>query len=198
MKRVMLGLMLILGVSATQVNAQSIATGIKAEANLSNFILTDMPTAESTLGIGATIGGFVKFDISKNFAIQPELLFHFQSSKMEQLTIERNYEYWGVEIPVYAMGQWTNSSNGRFYAGVGPYIGLGFDARYDNPEHKLYDDDTLLPVDFGFGVQVGYEFANGIQINAGYKLGVVDALDTAKDISTMLPQRISLGIGFRF
>ena len=198
MKRVLFGLMLILGVSATQVNAQSVTTGVKAEANLSNFILSDMPTVKNNLGIGATIGGFVKFDISNNFAIQPELLFHFQSSKMEQLSIENNYEYWGVEIPVYAIGQWTNSSNGRFYAGVGPYIGLGFDARYTDPEYKLYEDDTMQPVDFGFGLQVGYEFAGGFQINAGYKLGVVNALDKAKDISTMLPQRISLGIGFRF
>jgi len=198
MKRVMLGLMLILGVSATQLNAQSISKGIKAEANLSNFILSDMPTAESTLGIGATIGGFVKFDIGNNFAIQPELLFHFQSSKMEQTLIERDYQYFGVEIPVYAMGQWRNSSNGRFYAGIGPYLGLGFDARYKDPDHKLYEDDTMQPVDFGFGAQLGYEFANGIQINAGYKIGVVNALDTAKDISTMLPQRISLGVGFRF
>ena len=198
MKKVMLGLMLILGVGATQVNAQSISPGVKAEANLSNFILSDMPTSESTLGIGATIGGFVKFDISNHFAIQPELLFHFQSSTMEQALIERDYQYFGLEIPVYAMGQWKNSSNGRFYAGVGPYLGLGFDARYKDPEHKLYKDDTLQPVDFGFGAQVGYEFANGIQINAGYKIGVVNALDITKDISTMLPQRISLGIGFRF
>ena len=198
MKKVMLGLMLILGLSATQVNAQSVTTGIKAEANLSNFILSDMPLAESTLGFGASVGGFVKFDIGNNFAIQPELLFHFQSSKMEQASIERNYEYWGVEIPVYAMGQWKNSSNGRFYAGVGPYVGLGFDARFDKPEHKLYKDDAMQPLDFGFGVQAGYEFSNGVQINAGYKIGVVDALDKGKDVSTMLPQRISLGVGFRF
>ena len=198
MKKVMLGLMLILGVSATQVNGQSISMGVKAEANLSNFILSDIPAAENSLGIGATIGGFVKFDISDNFAIQPELLFHFQNSKMEQASIERNYEYWGMEIPVYAMGQWKNSSNGRFYAGVGPYIGFGFDAKYDKPEHKLYKTNALQPIDFGFGAQIGYEFSNGIQINAGYKIGVVDALDTEKDDYTMLPQRISLGIGFRF
>ena len=198
MKKVVLGLMMILGVGATQMNAQSVTKGVKAEANMSNFILSDIPTSESKLGFGATIGGFVKFDVSNNFAIQPELLFHFQSSKMETGAVESNYEYWGMEIPVYAMGQWKNSSNGRFYAGVGPYLGLGFDARYTDPEVKMYKNDDMQPVDFGFGVQVGYEFANGIQINAGYKIGVVDALDKGKDNATMLPQHISLGVGFRF
>ncbi|MDL2319556.1 PorT family protein [Alistipes sp. OttesenSCG-928-B03] len=198
MKKAMLGLMLILGLGATQANAQSVSFGVKAEANLSNFILSDMSGVESKMGVGATVGGFAKFDITQNFAIQPELLFHFQASKTEAGSIKRPYEYWGMEIPVYAMGQWTNRSNGRFYAGVGPYIGVGFDAKYFKPETKLYKNDVLQPWDFGFGAQVGYEFANGIQINGGYKIGVIDALDTGKDDATMLPQRISLGVGFRF
>ena len=197
MKKVMLGLIMILGVGATQMSAQSVNMGMKADISMTNFILTDMPSSESKLGIGASFGGFVKFDIGSNFAIQPELLFLFQSSKMESTLPETNYEYWGMEIPVYAMCQWTNSSNGRFYAGVGPYVGLGFSAKYTDPEVNLYKNDVLQPVDFGFGAQIGYEFANGIQINAGYKIGVVDALETGKDNATMLPQRISLGVGFR-
>ncbi len=200
MKKTVFGIMMILGLGATTLNAQNISGGIKAEANLSNFILTDMDNMKSKMGIGASLGGFAKFDLTENFAIQPELLFHFQTSKMENKITgnDRDYQYFGMEIPVYAMGQWKNSSDGRFYAGVGPYVGVGFDARNTDPTYKLYKENELQAWDFGFGAQVGYEFANGIQINAGYKIGVIDALDAGKDDATMLPQRISLGVGFRF
>lgn len=197
MKKVFMGLLVVLGLGVTQANAQ-ISGGIKAEANMSNFILSDMPATSSKLGFGASLGGFVKFDISKNFAIQPELLFHFQNSQMEFARFDNDYQYWGVELPVYAMGQWDMGSNSRLYAGVGPYIGVGFDAKYKDPEVKLYSDDVLQPIDFGFGAQIGYEFGNGIQVNAGYKIGVIDALDKGSDNATMLPQRISLGVGYRF
>ena len=189
---------MVLGLGATQVNAQNITFGIKADANMSNFILSDID-GKSELGFGASLGGFAKFDISNHFAIQPELLVHYQNSKMKPDGAKnRDYEYWGVEIPVYAMGQWYTKSNNRFYAGVGPYVGYGFSANYTSPKTKLYKEDVLRPFDFGFGAQVGYEFANGIQINAGYKLGVIDALDKGKSDATMLPQRISLGVGYRF
>ena len=198
MKKAMLGLMVILGLGATQVNAQSITFGAKAEANMSNFNVSDLPGLDSKMGFGATVGGFAKFDISNRFAIQPELLVHFQNSEWKEEGVKRDYEYWGLEIPVYAMFQWQTLSNNRFYAGVGPYVGYGLSAELNKPKSKLYKDNVLQEWDFGFGAQVGYEFANGIQINAGYKLGIVDALDAGKDDSTMLPQRISLGIGYRF
>lgn len=198
MKKTIAGIMMILGIGVTTVNGQNITGGIKAEANLSNFILSDMSGVESKVGFGASLGGFAKFDLTKHFALQPELLVHFQTSKMKEAGVERDFQYWGMEIPVYAMGQWSTRSGDRFYAGLGPYIGLGFDARFKDPEEKLYTNDVLQPWDFGFGAQVGYEFACGVQINAGYKLGVINALDTGKDDATMLPQRVSLGVGFRF
>ncbi|MDR0363843.1 MAG: PorT family protein [Bacteroidales bacterium] len=198
MKKVILSLALIIGVGATQINAQSITGGIKADANLSNFIVSDMPLTESEMKFGATLGGFLKFDIVKNFAIQPELLFHFQTSTIKTVFIKQDYQYWGMEIPIYAMGQWYTRADHRFYVGVGPYVGFGFDAKYKDPEMKLYKNDIHQPWDFGFGAQLGFEFANGLQFNAGYKIGIIDALDIGKAHATMLPQKVSLGIGYRF
>jgi len=200
MKKLALGIMMVLGmgVGLNQVNAQNISAGVKVDANMSNFLLNDMGNASSKMKFGASIGGFVKFDIVENFAIQPELLFNYQSSEMKVAGVKRDYEYWGMEIPVYAMGQWKVGSNDRFYAGVGPYVGIGFSAKYKSPEQKLYKDDVLQPWDFGFGAQLGYEFSNRIQINASYKIGIVDALDKGKDDATMLPQKVSLGVAYRF
>jgi len=198
MKKVVLSLMLILGIGVTQVKAQEISYGVKADANMTNFILKDMSNVTSKMGFGASLGGFVKFDLMENFAIQPELLINYNRSEMKQAGKKRDYEFWGIELPVYAMGQWNVGNNNRFYAGVGPYVGYGFSAKYKSPNQKLYKDNVLQHWDFGFGAQVGYEFSNRIQINAGYKIGIIDALDEGKKDATMLPQRISLGIGYRF
>ncbi|NDV58995.1 porin family protein [Bacteroides sp. 519] len=199
MKKVILSVMVVLGLGASQVNAQNISYGVKADATMSNYILSDMDNMSSNMGIGFSVGGFAKWDITKNFAIQPELLINFRTSEFKDKGKgKRDFDYWGMEIPVYAMGQWYTANNSRFYAAVGPYIGYGFSARYKDPEYKLYKNDALKRFDFGFGTQVGYEFPNRISINASYKIGIIDSLDEGKDDATMLPQRVSLGVAYRF
>lgn len=203
MKKVMIAVTLMLSLGFTQMNGQSVSFGAKAEANMSNFILSDLSSYDSKLGFGATLGGFAKIDFTDHFALQPELLFHFKSSTTEISKTDYDYRYWGAEIPVYALGQW-NCGSGRFYAGVGPYAALGFSAKYDNKDINLYkkesttDKSVLRRFDFGFGVTVGYEFSNRLQINAGYKIGVLDVMDAGRKDASMLPQTINLGLGYRF
>jgi len=203
MKKLMIAVSLILGIGLTQVSAQNVSFGIKADANVSNFILSDLEPMKSKIGMGASLGVFTKFDLGQNFAIQPELLLHFKSSTFEIGNSEDDFRYWGAEIPVYALGQWKCGS-GRMYAGIGPYAALGFSAKYDNNDFDLYekigstDESMLRRFDFGFGATFGYEFGNGIQINAGYKIGVLNAMDAGRDNASMLPQTISLGLGYRF
>lgn len=196
MKKTLFGVMLLLAVTVGQVSAQNVSGGIKAEANLSNFLLNKDISGTSRMGFGATLGGFAKVDFTENFALQPEILFHFHSSDYKLQGMKRNFEYWGMEIPVYAMGQWAVANNDRFYVGVGPYVGLGFQARYDKPELKLYDEDALHRWDFGFKALVGYEFSNRIQINATYKIGVINAVN--EGVGEMRPEVVSLGLGYRF
>jgi opacity protein-like surface antigen len=198
MKKMMITVGLMIGVGFTQLNAQNLSFGIKGDANLSNFILTDVPGGESEMKVGVNLGGFMKYDITGNFAIQPELLFNFKTSNTKAAGITNNFEYWGMEIPVYAVGQWS-VGNGRFYAGLGPYLGVGLSAKYTKGDIDLYDTDAMQRWDFGGGALIGYDLGNGIQINAGYKIGFINAIH--KDIpgdAKMLPQTISLGVGFSF
>lgn len=209
MKKIVLAVAVMFGLGLSQVNAQiAVSGGVKANANMSNFILTDMDNMKSNLGFGATLGGFTKIEFSRHFALQPELLFHFKNSEMENETTgsKMDYQYFGAEIPVYAVGQ-MNLGSGKGYLGIGPYVGLGFDARYKADgmdDVKLYDEigntgeSTMQRWDFGVGAMLGYEFSCGIQINAGYKIGFINALDAGRDDTKMLNQTISLGVGYRF
>lgn len=206
MKKIMLSLALVMGLGLTHIHAQDakkVSFGVKADANMSYFILSDLDNLKSNMNIGASLGGFVKIDLHENFALQPELLFHYKSSEMKMSGQKTDYEYWGMEVPIYAVGQWKTGGNGRFYAGVGPYVGLGFDAKYKKGDIDLYkkganDESVMRRWDFGAGALVGYEFACGIQINAGYKIGFLDMMDAGRDNASMNTSTISLGIGYRF
>ncbi|MPM78868.1 hypothetical protein SDC9_125883 [bioreactor metagenome] len=206
-----LALSIALGLGLMQVQAAPTASfGAKADVNLSNFILTDMDKVqspqlkdmESNIKVGASVGVFANIEFSENFALQPELLFHYKVSEIAQPGKNLDYEYMGLEIPIYAVGQMKFEKNGRAYLGIGPYIGVGINAEKDG--FDLYekidntDNCTMQRLDFGFGAMLGYEFDFGLQVNAGYKIGVIDALDTNKDDATMLPSTISIGLGYRF
>lgn len=198
MKKMILSFILILGTGMHQICAQRVSYGIKADASMSNFILEDMKDIKSNMGFGVSLGSFVKINIEDGFAIQPEFMIHYRSSELKEAGEKRDFEYWGIEAPFYAMGQWRTVSHNRLYVGVGPYIGYGFSAKYKSPTLNLYKKNKHQHWDVGFGAQLGYEFSSKIQVNASYKLGVIDALDEGRKHASMLPQRVSLGLGYHF
>ena len=197
----LLSLMMTFGLM--NVNAQNpISYGTKLEMNTSNFLLSDLEDQSSTMRVGANFGGFMKIDLHENFAIQPELSFFYRQSKMElDKTNDDTFKQWGMQIPVYALGQMETMS-GRFYGGVGPYVGLAFDGRYDDEDVNLYKKvDGKTPMnrwDFGLGTMIGYEFNNGLQLNAGYQFGFINQLDQLKDNHKMRTQTVNFGVGYRF
>ena len=210
MKKIILLVALVMGLGVVNVSAQGLKSflderfsgGLKLEGNGTNFLLSDMSNTKSEMGFGGTFGGFIKIDLSKNFAIQEDILFSYSSSKLKQNGEEDTYEYFGVEVPIYFMGQWKTTSGGRFYGGVGPYLGIGFQAKLKESDvdfYKKYDgnDPFLKRFNFGGATQMGYELPNGLQFNISYKIGV-NALDSGKDDSKVLPQTISLGLGYKF
>lgn len=205
-KVVFLAVAVILTAGMTQVVAQpTFKAGIKGEANFSNYILKDMSSFDSEMKAGASLGGFTKISFNRNFAIQPELMFHYRATELKNdvTRTKGDYEYWGMEIPVYAVGQ-LQLGQGNAYVGIGPYVGLGFSLKSDPGDVDLYKKDKITDKaamqrwDFGFGAMLGYEFDFGLQINAGYKIGVINALDAGKDDAKMLPQVLSVGIGYSF
>jgi len=199
---------LVIGLSVVSINAQTISGGIKVETNTSGFILNDMGGMKSKLGFGATVGGFGTIELNENYAFRPEVLLHYKNSVMEEETtgIEMDYQYFGIEIPMYAVGQFE-MGNGKGFVGVGPYVGFGIDARYkvDGADDiKLYKEigntgkSNMQRWDVGAGLMLGYEFSNKLQVNAGYKIGLLDALDAGKSNATMLNYTVSLGLAYSF
>ena len=185
---------------------KDLSGGIKAEANLSTFILSDMPDTKSNMNIGSTFGVFVKFDLSKHFAIQEDILASYKTLMLEQENVKSDYHYWGMEINIYALGQWKLKGNDRIYLGVGPCTEYGISADLETKGTKtdMYKEDPvtgkapMTKLNIGAGLMIGYEFSCRIQMNAGYRIGFTNILDAGNDNSSMFPSKLSLGIGYRF
>jgi len=207
MKKVVLSVAVVLGLGLATAQAQGVLGGIKLDATLSNFVLSDLDGVESKFGAGVSVGGYTKIEITEHFALQPEILLHYKNSKMEVKTpkSETDYQFFGVELPVYAVGQ-MSLGNGKGFIGAGPFLGFGIDARYkasgmdDRELYKEYNGQKsdLQRWDFGVGAMVGYEFGSRLQIIGSWKIGVINALNANKDNASMLNNTFSLGLGYRF
>jgi hypothetical protein len=203
MKKIILSLALVTGLGTMHNTFGQTTFGVKAEANLSNLVVSKMADTNSKLGFGANVGGFANIEISKMFAVQPEVMFLLENSKVETSGVKNNIRTWGVQVPVYAMLQLPSTNTGRAYVGVGPYAGLGFNAKNTTADVDLYDKNGadkayLKRFDLGLAATAGYEFSNRIQINASYKHGLLDQLDADSKNSTFTNQMITLGLGYRF
>ncbi len=214
MKRIALIVAIFTGFGFTHGMAQNemkkltkkLSCGINAEGNVSNFIMSGMPDAKSKMRIGTSFGAFVKFDITEHFAIQEDVFCLYKTSTLKQESNKSRYEFGGIEIPIYAMGQWNKKVDERFYVGIGPYAEWGLNAIYKTGgmEIELYKKDKatnkayMTKLSMGIAVIIGYEFKDGTQVNAGYKKSLTNALEEGKDKSSMYSNILSLGVAYRF
>lgn len=192
-------------IGSGSINAQSfkerLSMGIKAEANCSNFILSDMPGIKSSMGFGGGAGLSTKFKISKNFAIQDDCMFTYSTSELKQGAIKDTYQYFGMVTSIYPIGQWEIYGKGRIYGGIGPYFTTGFRAKMKDSGQNLYKKTygvRMKRMTAGITALLGYEFASGFQVNANYKFGITNDLDAEMIDAKMRAQSVSIGIGYHF
>jgi len=201
MKKIILSAALVIcGTFVMNVNAQTKTSfGVKLNGNLTNVKVSNLQNGSSSFKPGASLGGFTTFQFNDHFALQPELLFNYTERKINDGSDKIKFKYASVELPVYAIGTF-NAGKGKVFFGAGPNIGYGFSI--DSNTEKLPDyaeganKIELSHWYLGGGVIAGYEFNNGIIINAGYKLGY--DLSSKHKVSGADTQTISLGIGYRF
>ncbi len=160
--------------------------GIIGGLNLANFSGDDAEDSKSKTGFAA--GGFVTFNLSEKFAIQPEVLYSTKGSKYEssdlgfqvKATTSLNY----IDIPV--LGVFSPVNNIKFFAGPSINIFLNGKSEAEMPgveaempgviELKFSEDiktkDVKSPE---FGLVVGGAFSSGqLGIGARYSIGLTN------------------------
>ncbi|MCX7547994.1 porin family protein [Xanthomarina sp. F1114] len=156
--------------------AQDNMYGVRVGLNISNLDFEPNPTFDNTHRNGFAIGFFGEYDLSKSFAIAPEIQFSAEGAKDKDLRIDY------IQIPVlfkYRIGE-------NFLIGAGPMAGV-----------KVWEFEDAS-ANFAFSMVGGIEFfiTNDIFIDARYHYGFTNVMD--KDSSFEAKNsNIQIGVGVK-
>ncbi len=157
--------------------------GVKAGLNLANISFSNLGEIEPSTSMLPTfmVGGQVEFDFTENLGVGVGLQLNGKGTKIETEFLGEKFSTktspMYLQVPV--MLQYRNSG---FFAGVGPYVGFGLFGKSKTDGADSEDisfgnsvDDDFAPLDFGAGVELGYEFGS-VRATASYNLGLANAL----------------------
>ena len=171
-------------------NAQETKFGIKAGLNLAN-VTGDAEDNSSRLSFH--LGGFAEIKLTDKFALQPELVYSAQGTKIDVTGSEDLvYDLAYVNIPVMAKFYATK----QFSLEAGPQIGFLTSAKmkYDGDSEDV--KDNFETTDFGFNFGAGYNFTENISAGLRYNLGLSNIADsTSSEINNSV---WSLSVGYKF
>lgn len=184
--------------SATLHAQNKMSLGLKAGAN-STFYKYDSESdySKSSPALGASVGGFLKYDFGNWFAVQTDVMFHYRNSEMSnKFTSEKSkLESYDLEVPVYGVFQF-NMGTGKLFFGIGPYISYGLSAKTESLD--MYSKNAegkspMKPLTYGAATMLGYELGH-FQINASYiSQNGIGAIHN----NSLRRQTFGLGIGYR-
>ena len=195
MKKVFLGLGIVLGTMAFAQSTAGPRFGIKAGGNLSD--LTNLDREKSKIGFYA--GVFMNAPISSDFSIQPEVVYSQQGAKFKDFgnvtDLKKNLGY--INVPV--MVQYNATPD--FYLEAGPEFGFLVDAqdkgKVNGVSYKSSGTDGLNTFNFGMGLGAGYRFTPNLSINARYTAGFTNIVkDNGGD--SVKNNNFQLGLGYTF
>lgn len=205
-----------------------VSGGLFGGVNMSNFIITrNHKPMSSYMRVGAELGGFLDFTLSKHFAIQPQVVFTAHQNYFAATDTTNRLWSFGIDIPIYFLGRFGSLEKGYVQFGGGLFTHFTFASnvgKYRNVDQSestnetataplrvqndSYDYSRLYTLHnnhFGACVLVGYECPFGMIINVSYKVSLSDIAGfysemKGQDIANALiyPQSISLVVGYRW
>ncbi|MBK8196003.1 MAG: PorT family protein [Lewinellaceae bacterium] len=171
--------MLFLGMAST--GFSQVRFGVKAGLNLANISGDDV--GDTKMLPTFLVGGQAEFGLAENLGLGVGLQLSGKGFKVSDDFLEEDLKYSVMYIQVPVLLQYRNSG---FFAGVGPYVGFAISGKAKaggesiSLEFGNTEDDDLAPLDFGAGLELGYEFSN-IRATASYNLGLANIVP--KDIA---------------
>ena len=147
--------------------AQQTHFGVKAGVNIASVAIDGGDDYSGKAGLH--VGGLAHIHISRQFALQPELIFSMQGGKDDDLKLKLNY----LNVPL--MAQYM--TNDGFRLQTGPQLGFLLAAERKVGDVEVDVDDDLSSIDFSWAFGAGYLFPSGFGIDARYNLGISNISD---------------------
>ncbi|WP_294219096.1 porin family protein [uncultured Chryseobacterium sp.] len=210
-------------VMSTLKEKEPVRFGIKGAANASQFSEQELNTKNQKLGFNA--GVFVNIPLSKQFALQPEVLYNqmgaksvLTSSEVQSgnttVKTEQNVSTTLNYISVPLMVQFKPTDN--FYFEAGPEFSYFIDGK-DKGESMVssttngitstqiqsasrdIDKDAIQRFNFGLGLGLGYYFTDHLGINARYVNSLTHIYkDTPVGQNPNTNRVFQLGLNYKF
>ena len=205
MKKLMIAAAAVLFSFGAYAQTSSTGFGVKAGVNLPNYHVSNVDT-KSDMATNFHVTAYADVPVNALFSVQPGVSLQGKGTKYSQGefgTYTQNTMW--VEIPVNAVVKLPSMGAGHFYLGAGPYAALGISGKnkFDGDGSIEFEDDfefgkdkTQKGFDAGVNFLVGYQLGNGVNIGAGYGLGLANlAPENPMDIK--LHNRVlSFSVGF--
>ena len=215
MKKVILSVLVASAVIS--LNAQDIRFGVTAGATFATAKQKFQGlSVTSDSKVGFTIGGLVDVPLANQFAFQPALNFTMKGGKQklsfEGELFESNTSLGYIELPLNFLFR-TEAGTGKFFAGVGPTLGMGISGKLKNKTTiggqtvteerdvkwgSKENEDDLKPFEFSGNILAGYEFSNGVFIAANYNLGFSNIAVGGNSDNSVKNRYFGVRLGFKF
>ncbi|QIL40920.1 PorT family protein [Pedobacter sp. HDW13] len=217
MKKLVLSLLTVAALS-TPALAQStpVKFGLKAGLAFPNMTFS-AGSASFSYGTKTSyyVGGTVEFQLSDLVSIQPGLTFIDKGTKINSssfgfdnddfltdVNATINFKY--LEVPVNALVNFKVANSGKLFVGAGPYFAyaLSANAKMGSEKEKIeFEDSGFKRTDFGLNFLAGFQLNNGLNVHAGYGLGLSNMAndEEAQDFDASIKNKVfTVGLGFSF
>jgi hypothetical protein len=196
--------------AVTETYAQTF--GIKGGLNLANqFAKDDDDTYndDNKMKLGFNIGVTLDIPISDVVSFETGLIASSKGVKVEGEGYESTGSLLYADIPLTAKFSFEMNRDSKFYIAAGPYVGFGLSGKnkfkVDGEDEDEADVEwgsdvekhDLKRLDFGAQVNLGVELS-GLQIGAGYGLGLANISPNDEDGFKLTNRVISVTVGYRF
>ena len=153
---------------ASLAKAQETHFGLKAGVNIASLNVS--PGGDYNSKAGLHIGGLAHIHLSRNFALQPEVVFSMQGGERDDdVKLKLNY----INIPLLVQYMTENG----FRLQTGPQLGFLVSAKSENGDVEVDIKDSFTSTDFSWAFGAGYLFPSGFGLDARYNLGISDVWD---------------------
>ena len=170
--------------------AQSVQFGLKGGLNGTNLNFENSTDGNYKLAWHA--GALAHIHLSKQFALQPEVMYSEQGANIKEGTYEYDINLNYINVPVLL--QYMTSSGFRLQ--TGPQFGYLVHAENEAPGADAEINSGYKKFDFSWTVGAGYKFASGFGIDARYNHGLTDVHEV---IPTDIQNRVfQVGIFYQF
>ena len=148
-------------------NAQHVNIGIKGGLNLYDIKNDDGTKYDTKAGVNIGLLGHIHF--TKQFALQPELVYSSEGAKYTTGGVDTKLRLGYINVPVMFQYMFENG----FRLEAGPQVGFLTSAKSKTNTTTVDIKDNIKPVDFALGAGLGYlDVKSGFGVDARYNLGL--------------------------